>query len=74
MYTCVLLQVLKQAAQLLRPGGKLVLLQHGRSDWEWWNSSLDENAEQHKHKWGCWWNRDILVRVHCAGGSAWGVF
>ncbi|GFH11423.1 uncharacterized protein HaLaN_06916 [Haematococcus lacustris] len=53
--------------RVLVPGGKVLLLEHGRSSWGWWNRSLDEGAQRHRSKWGCWWNRDILAIVHQAG-------
>ncbi|KAJ9532703.1 hypothetical protein QJQ45_010786 [Haematococcus lacustris] len=61
------LVVLRQAARVCKPGGKVLLLEHGRSSWGWWNRSLDEGAQRHRSKWGCWWNRDILAIVHQAG-------
>jgi hypothetical protein len=48
-------QALRQAAQLVRPGGKLVLLEHGSSSYSWLQRKLDEGAEQHFRKWGCRW-------------------
>jgi hypothetical protein len=53
-------QVLQQACQLLKPGGKLLLLEHGRSSWDWLNSHMDERAAGHYAQYGCWYNRDIL--------------
>lgn len=58
---------LKQMAAVCKPGGQLILLQHGRAKWGWLNRTLDEEAPAHFAKWGCWWNRDILELVHEAG-------
>lgn len=39
--------------------GKILLLEHGRSHYEWLNQLLDESAAAHANKYGCWWNKDI---------------
>lgn len=51
----------------MRPGGKLLLLEHGRGTWDFVNNILDANAEKHLAKWGCEWNRDIGRLVEQAG-------
>eukprot|EP00877_Chromochloris_zofingiensis_P006116 jgi/Chrzof1/1758/Cz10g20030.t1 len=61
-------KVLRQASQLVKPGGLLILLEHGRSSYKWLNDKLDGSAQQHHRKWGCWWNRDMLDIVHQVGG------
>jgi methyltransferase OMS1 len=39
---------------------RLLLLEHGRSHYEWLNRLLDTNVDKHVQQWGCWWNRDIM--------------
>jgi len=51
-------------AAVCKPGGQLILLQHGKASWGWLNHRLDDEAQAHFAKWGCWWNRDILQLVH----------
>ncbi|MEW5311585.1 MAG: hypothetical protein WDW38_003290 [Sanguina aurantia] len=59
--------VLREAARVCKPGGLILLLEHGKSSSDWLNSQLDESASQHHNKWGCWWNRDIMQIVGEAG-------
>lgn len=54
-------------AAVCKPGGQLILLQHGKASWGWLNNRLDDAAQAHFAKWGCWWNRDILQLVHEVG-------
>eukprot|EP00892_Ulva_mutabilis_P011158 jgi/Ulvmu1/8414/UM042_0121.1 len=58
---------LKEMLKVLRPGGRLILLEHGRSSWDFVNNLLDSDAKRHHQNWGCWWNRDILAIVTEAG-------
>ncbi|OKL62899.1 hypothetical protein UA08_01587 [Talaromyces atroroseus] len=39
--------------------GRILLLEHGRSHYDWLNKVLDNLAPAHAHRHGCWWNRDI---------------
>ncbi|MCJ1281665.1 hypothetical protein MMC26_000986 [Xylographa opegraphella] len=47
--------------------GRILLLEHGRSNYEWLNRILDEHAPAHADKHGCWWNRDIQKIVQDSG-------
>ncbi|KAG1654359.1 hypothetical protein FOA52_011293 [Chlamydomonas sp. UWO 241] len=60
-------QVLREAARVCKPDGKILLLQHGRGYYDWLNAQLDESAPKHHVKWGCWWNRDIEALIREAG-------
>ena len=51
--------VLKEMQRVCKPGGKILLLEHGRSYYDWLNNILDSNAIRHARRWGCYWNRDI---------------
>ncbi|KAI9253929.1 hypothetical protein BDA99DRAFT_519373 [Phascolomyces articulosus] len=39
---------------------RILLLEHGRSHYDWLNRILDSNVDKHVMKWGCWWNRDLM--------------
>ncbi|KAI7849961.1 hypothetical protein BDC45DRAFT_447908 [Circinella umbellata] len=39
---------------------RILLLEHGRSHYDWLNRILDSNVDKHVTKWGCWWNRDLM--------------
>ena len=47
--------------------GRILLLEHGRSHYEWLNRILDNLAPAHAHRHGCWWNRDIGQIVRESG-------
>ena len=59
---------LAQLGAALAPGGRLLLLEHGRSGgWAWLDARLDAGAAAHAARWGCCWNRDIRGAVAAAG-------
>eukprot|EP00968_Pinguiococcus_pyrenoidosus_P011191 scaffold895_cov315-Pinguiococcus_pyrenoidosus.AAC.40 len=39
--------------------GQILLLEHGRSPYDWLAKLQDKNAEKHAQRWGCYWNKDI---------------
>lgn len=53
--------------KLLKPNGKIVLLEHGRSDQESLNKKMDEKAPARFKEWGCRWNLDIADIVKQSG-------
>ncbi|AGO09956.1 AaceriAAL035Wp [[Ashbya] aceris (nom. inval.)] len=52
-------RALKNFAKLLKPGGRIVLLEHGRGTYDIVNKILDKRAEHRLETWGCRWNLDI---------------
>jgi methyltransferase OMS1 len=51
--------LLKNLGKLVKQDGRIMLLEHGKSHYDWLNRILDQTAPQHAAKHGCWWNRDI---------------
>ncbi|KAL2827013.1 methyltransferase domain-containing protein [Aspergillus cavernicola] len=47
--------------------GHILLLEHGRSHYDWLNRVLDNLAPAHADRHGCWWNRDIGQIVRDSG-------
>ncbi|CAR27332.1 hypothetical protein ZYGR_0I06060 [Zygosaccharomyces rouxii] len=52
-------KALKNFAFLLKPGGRIILLEHGRGEYDFVNKILDKRAEKRLETWGCRWNLDI---------------
>ena len=52
--------VLKELSRICKPNGKILLLEHGKSQhWDFITNYLNKHAERHAKNWGCVWNRDI---------------
>ncbi|KAF9091549.1 hypothetical protein BGX29_004644 [Mortierella sp. GBA35] len=60
-------QVLREMKRVLRPGGKLLLLEHGNSHWGFMKDMQAKQLDRHVHKYGCYWNREIGDLVQEAG-------
>ncbi|CAN3371779.1 hypothetical protein DIURU_002992 [Diutina rugosa] len=58
---------LRNMAKLLKPNGRIVLLEHGRSTWNFVNNHLDFRSEKRMKTWACRWNLDINELVDEAG-------
>jgi ubiquinone/menaquinone biosynthesis C-methylase UbiE len=58
---------LKEIARVCRPTGKVLLLEHGRSDQEWLGRWQDRHADQFAKRLGCHWNREPLEFAKQAG-------
>ena len=60
-------EALREMRRCCKPGGRVLLLEHGVSDWSllaWWQQ---HRLNRHVVKWGCYWNRDILQLVRDSG-------
>ncbi len=58
---------LKEMARVCRRTGKVLLLEHGRSDRDWLARFQDRTADRHAKQLGCHWNRNSLDLVRRAG-------
>lgn len=58
---------LREMERVCRENGKILLLEHGKSHYDWLNNILDKNLHKHVERWGCIWNRDIEKLVKEAG-------
>lgn len=52
-------KALENFSTLLKPGGRIILLEHGRGEYNFINKILDDRAEKRLSTWGCRWNLDI---------------
>lgn len=60
--------VLKQIQRVCKPDGKILLLEHGRSNsYQGISNYLDKQADTHAKNWGCVWNRDIEQIIRDSG-------
>lgn len=61
------LKALREMARVCKPGGDVLLLEHGESNVKWL-ASLQERTDLKWHRsFGCHWNRDILDIAQEAG-------
>ncbi len=58
---------LREMARVCQADGRILLLEHGRSDREWLGRWQDRRADRHAMALGCRWNREPLDLVAHAG-------
>lgn len=58
---------LREMARVCRADGRVLLLEHGRSDREWLGRWQDRRADRHAKRMGCRWNREPLELIREAG-------
>jgi SAM-dependent methyltransferase len=62
-------RALRELSRVCKPGGKLLLIEHGKGYTARINNHLDKWAPRHAKNWGCWWNRDIRRVIRLSGLS-----
>lgn len=61
-------KLLRNLGNMTNPdGGRILLLEHGRSYYKWLDRFLDSMAPAHANRYGCWWNKDIGQIVESSG-------
>jgi ubiquinone/menaquinone biosynthesis C-methylase UbiE len=61
------LRALQEMKRVCRPGGQILLLEHGHSSWPWLARYQDRHEYQHyEDHAGCRWNQDPLQLVQAA--------
>jgi ubiquinone/menaquinone biosynthesis C-methylase UbiE len=58
---------LRQLGRVCRRSGRILLLEHGRSDAGWFGAFQDHRARKHAQNLGCIWNREPLALVEKSG-------
>jgi len=58
---------LRETARVCKPAGRILLLEHGRSDREWLAGWQDRRADSFAKRLGCHWNREPLELTEEAG-------
>jgi len=58
---------LREMARVCKPSGRVLLLEHGRSDHEWLGRWQDRHEDSFAKQLGCHWNREPVELVRNAG-------
>jgi methyltransferase OMS1, mitochondrial len=58
---------LRKMQSLVKPNGKIILIEHGMGYYKWVNNFLDSVWEDHATKWGCITNRNIGAIIRESG-------
>ena len=58
---------LREMRRVCRPGGQILLLEHGRSQWAWLGRYQDRTAAQMIERGGCRWNQEPQDLIRAAG-------
>jgi len=60
-------KALKEMQRVCKPDGKILLIEHGRSNWDWLGRYQDQTVHQQIEQGGCRWNQEPQELVKEAG-------
>ena len=60
-------KALKEIRRVCKPDGRILLIEHGRSNWEWLGKYQDKHLHQQIEMGGCRWNQEPQELVKDAG-------
>ena len=60
-------KALQEMARVSKPSGRVLLVEHGRSDREWLGRWQDRHEDKFAKPFGCHWNREPLKLAKSAG-------
>jgi ubiquinone/menaquinone biosynthesis C-methylase UbiE len=60
-------EALREMKRVVRPGGRVLLVEHGRSDWPWLGRYMDRQTVSQIENGGCRWNQEPQDLVDEAG-------
>jgi len=63
------IKALREIQRVCKPDGKILLIEHGRSTWEWVGKYQDKHVHQQIEQGGCRWNQEPQELVQEAGLS-----
>jgi len=58
---------LREMGRVCHPEGRILLFEHGRSQWGWAGRWMDRHADSHFETVGCRWNQEPIELVKQAG-------
>jgi len=61
------IKALKEMRRVCKPDGQILLIEHGRSSWEWVGRYQDNHAQEQIEQGGCRWNQEPQELVKEAG-------
>ena len=61
------IKALQEMRRVCKPNGRILLIEHGRSSWNWLGRYQDKHVQQQIDQGGCRWNQEPQELVQEAG-------